>query len=159
MSDVVRNRVVDCEEHARIEGIHAGVGQVADRVVWFFGKIGHKTGVVDLDHATARRMLGTEHGQGCLGIASAVEVDQASQVEVRQVVGIERQEELLVLHPSSMVTKGTGTAQELWLECRADGRRAAPRLQVSQDDVGKVMEVDQHLVHLRTMQGVEPEVQ
>ena len=120
--------VVDFEEYARVEGIHAGICQVAHWFGRFLGELGHETRGIDLYHAAARRVLGTEHGQGCLGIASAVEVDQASQVEVRQVVGIERQEELLVLHPNSVVTKGAGTAQELLarMPCGWPEGRAAP---------------------------------
>ena len=114
---------------------------------------------VDVHHATARRVLGAEDGQRCFGVAAPVEIDQGSQIEVRQIVGVDRQEELFVLHPRSMVPEGAGTAQELRLEGRADGRRPVARLQVLLDEVGQVVEVDQHLVHSGAMEGVEPEVE
>ena len=107
----------------------------------------------------ARRVFDREHCQGCHRIAPAVEVDQASQVEIGQVVRVEREEELLVLHPSPMLAKRSCTAQELWLEGSMNCRWFLAGVQVVQHDVGQMVQVDQNLVHLRTMKCIEPEIE
>ena len=114
----------------RIEGIHAGVGQIARGLGWLLGEAGHETARIDVHHTAARRVLGAEHGQRCLGMTASVEIDQGSQVEVRQVVGVDRQEELFVLDPGSVMSESPRTAQELWLEGCPDGRRPVSRLYV-----------------------------
>ena len=54
----------DLEKQSGTEGVHAGVGQITDRLWRLLAESGNETGLVDIDHTVARRVFGREHCQG-----------------------------------------------------------------------------------------------
>ena len=89
----------------------------------------------------------------------AVRVDERPQVEVREVVGVARQEELFVLDPGAVGQQRPGAAEQLRLEERADRRRSGALGQVAAHHLRQVVQVDEHLVDARRVEGVEPDVE
>ncbi len=86
-------------------------------------------------------------------------IDEGSEVEIGQIVGVARQEERLALHPVAVRDECPRAAEQLGLIHRAYGGRAVPGLEVTLDLIGEMVGVDQHLGDAGEVEGVEPPVE
>ena len=92
IADVAGQPVADLIEHARVEGVHTGIGQIRDRMDWLLDEPGDPAGRRRVPRPPRRTGWASgipPRSRSCRG---EVGVDERPEVEVRQVVGIAGQE-------------------------------------------------------------------
>ena len=72
----LRRRAIDLIEHARMEGVHTGIGQVGNRLARLLREPDDPADVVEFHDTSSRRVVGVEHRQGRDRAVSPVGVDQ-----------------------------------------------------------------------------------
>src|SRR5262245_11986269 len=142
-----------------MEGVHAGVRQVGNRIARLLHESDHRAGGVELHNPPGRRIRRVKNRQGRDRVVLPVTVDERSQIEIRDVVGVARQEELFTVDPPPVGEERAGAAQQLRLEVGADRGRRRTRGKVAAHHVRKVVEIDENLVDSRAAELVEPDVE
>src|SRR5215472_4952154 len=142
-----------------MKGVHAGVAEVRNWSGWLFLESDDRAARVQFHDAPSRWLLRVEDAEGRDRAVFPMGIDQRPNAEVREVVGIAGQEELLFLDPLPVRDERAGATEQLGLKecadswpCRASGKVTAYHLR-------QMMGIDQHLVFASAVERVEPHVQ
>ena len=99
------------------------------------------------------------HRQGSDRSVYPVSIDELAQIEVREIVGVARQERLFAVDSPPVGEKRAGAPEQFWLEEGADRWRRGACGNVAAHHVWQVVKVDEDLIDTRTAERIEPDVE